>query len=318
MTEATQSSAPEAERELVLERVIDAPRALVFQAWIKPEHLVNWFGPKGFSCETQAIDVREGGTWQFIMHGPDGTDYPNVHRYVEIVENERMVYDVGEALDGPAQFRTTVTFIDEGVRTRLRMASVFPTAEAVAFVKGFGAVELGYQTLDKLAERVDTMVFSLSRTVDAPRELVYLAWTEAERLAKWWGPKGFALEVLTLELRPGGIFHYRMSNEAGHEMYGKFVYLDVQPPERLAYISSFADPDGNTVRAPFSQDFPLEVYNLLTFSEENGKTTLSLSGGPLKATEAERAFYHGMKTSMQQGFAGTFEQLDAYLAGAQA
>lgn len=317
MTEATQTpGTANADREIVQERVFDAPVALVFKALTDPAYLPKWFGPKGFTNSVHEIDVRPGGVWRFVMHAPDGTDFDNVIQYVEIVENERMVYDQGSAVDEAPHFRVTVTFEDLGGKTRLCMRSVFPTAEAVEAVKKFGAVELGQQTLDRLANLLATSAqsFSISRSFDAPRELVFKAWTEAERLAQWWGPKGFDLEVVSLEVRPGGVFHYRMSNAQGAEMWGRFFYAAVAAPERLIYLSSFSTPEGGVARAPFSEDFPLLVYNVLTFTEENGKTTVSLSSSPIDGTPAEQAFFTGMHASMQQGFGGTFDQLDAYLA----
>ena len=94
-------------------------------------------------------------------------------------------------------------------------------------------------------------------------------------------------------------------------------HLEAQAPERLVYVSSFSDAEGNTTRAPFAQDFPLEIYNVLTFTEHDGKTVMELGGGPLDASPAELAFYQGMNASMQQGFGATFQQLVAYLASAR-
>jgi uncharacterized protein YndB with AHSA1/START domain len=314
VTKATQPAAVDADREIVMERAFYASRSLVFQAYTQPQHVQQWFGPKGFTVTTQAIDIRPGGSWQFVMHGPDGTDWDSVIRYQEIVKDERLVYDMGHSPDGPAHFHVTITFSDDNGKTLVRQQMVFPTAEACAAVKGFGAIELGYQTLDKLAEHLKTMAFTLKRTFDAPRERVYKAWSEPERFAQWWGPKGFALEVKKFEFKPQGVFHYRMSNEAGMEMWGKFVYLELTPPERIVWITSFSDAEGNVTRAPFSQDFPLQILNCLTFTEHDGKTTLELIGGPISPSDAEGAFYAGMQASMEQGFKGTFDQLDEFLA----
>lgn len=318
MTEATRPHAVDPARTMVLERVFDAPPALVYKAWTDPAHLPHWFGPQGFTTTTHAIDVRPGGGWHFDMHGPDGTTYPNFIRFVELEAGARIVIDHGESPDGPPKFRATITLEDVGGKTRLRQESVFPTVEALEVVKGFGAEALGYQTLAKLGERLETLGFAITRTFAAPRALVYQAWSDPERLSKWWGPKGMTLEILTLDFRPGGVFHYRMYNAQGAEMWGKFVYTETTAPERIAYVSSFADAAGNVARAPFAADFPLEVYNVLTFSERDGQTTLSLAAGPRNATPAEWAFFEGMNASMQQGFGGTFEQLVAYLAEAQA
>ena len=99
-------------------------------------------------------------------------------------------------------------------------------------------------------------------------------------------------------------------------MWGKFVYREVKPPERLVFVNSFSDEKGNIIRAPFSADWPLEVLSTLTFEEQNGKTTLTLRGVPLNASDAERKAFEGMFGSMQQGWGGTLDQLAQHLAKA--
>ena len=106
-----------ADREIVITRVINAPRALVFEAWTKPEHIGNWRGPRGFTTTTHSMDVRPGGEWRFVMPGPVGTDYKNRIVYLEVDEPERLVYDhFGEEGDEKEKFQTTVTFLDGGTR----------------------------------------------------------------------------------------------------------------------------------------------------------------------------------------------------------
>lgn len=158
--------------------------------------------------------------------------------------------------------------------------------------------------------------FVITRVFDAPRELVFKAYSEAERLMHWWGPKGFTMRVSTLDFRPGGVFHYCMRSPDGHDMWGKFVYREIAAPERIVFINSFSDAEGNLVRAPFSPTWPLEVLNTLTLSEHEGKTTLTLRGGPYNATEAERKTFDDAHDSLRQGFTGTFDQLADYLAKA--
>ncbi|MDB5100669.1 MAG: hypothetical protein JWM80_5090 [Cyanobacteria bacterium RYN_339] len=307
----TQATATASDREIVQERIIDAPRALVYKAWTDPAHLPVWFGPKGFSCTTQAIDLRVGGHWTFTMHGPDGKDWPNHMAFAVMEAPSRLEFQHGAA---PGEgFQVVVTFEDLGVRTRLRQVITFPSAEECAAVKGFGAVELGQQTLDKLAERVATMGLRITRTFDAPRERVYQAWADPERFAQWWTPKGFSVEVKQAEIRPGGVLHYCQRNDQ-MEMWGRIEYVELVAPERIVFKNSFSNPDGGIARAPFSADFPLQIYNVLTFAEQDGKTVLEMGGGPLEATEAERAFFAGMNASMQAGFKGTFDGLAAYLA----
>jgi uncharacterized protein YndB with AHSA1/START domain len=146
-------------RSIVTTRVFDAPRELVFAAWSDPEHLAQWWGPNGFTTTTRAFDMRPGGVWRFVMHGPDGRDYQNRITYDEIVKPERLVYSHGGAEDvEPVQFRVTVTFEDLGGKTRLTMRAVFPSAaERDRVAKDYGAVEGAQQTLARLAEHLKTM-----------------------------------------------------------------------------------------------------------------------------------------------------------------
>lgn len=157
--------------------------------------------------------------------------------------------------------------------------------------------------------------FLIERTFNAPRELVYLAWTQADSLAQWWGPKGFKITVARFEFSPGGVFHYSMTADNGAEMWGRFTFEEMLHPERIVFISSFSDKEGNKTRGPFFDGkWPLEIRNVLTLTEDDGKTKLTLKGAPVNATPQEIALYESMAGSMQQGFKGTFDQLEAYLS----
>jgi uncharacterized protein YndB with AHSA1/START domain len=156
-------------------------------------------------------------------------------------------------------------------------------------------------------------LFVISRVLDASRERVWQAFAMAEALAQWWGPVGFAIEVKRLEFRPGGMFHYCMKSPTG-DMWGRFIYREIAAPERIVFINSFSDPQGEITRAPFPGPWPLEVLNTLTLLEENGKTTLNLRGGPINATAEELAVFRAGFDSMRQGFGGTWDQLAAYLS----
>jgi uncharacterized protein YndB with AHSA1/START domain len=154
----------------------------------------------------------------------------------------------------------------------------------------------------------------ITRVFDAPRALVWKAWTEIDHLKRWWGPKGFAMGACTLDFRPGGAFHYSMRTPDGRELWGKFVYREIVVPERIVFINSFADASGNIVRNPWNAHWPLEILNTQTFTERDGKTTLTLRGRPINASELERKTFEDGRQSMQQGFAGTLDQLADYLA----
>ena len=136
------------DRELIFTRVFDAPRELVFKAWTDPRHLVQWWGPKGFTTSIYEMDVRPGGVWRLTMHGPDGVDYKNRIVFLEVVKPERLVYK-HEPEEGsePVTFEITVTFAEEGGKTRVTMRMLFPSlAERELVVTKYGAVEGAKQT----------------------------------------------------------------------------------------------------------------------------------------------------------------------------
>lgn len=149
------------EREIVQVRTIAAPRELVFEAWSKAEHLDAWWGPSGFNTVTESIDVRSGGHWRFVMHGPNGVAYPNYIRYIEVKPPELFVYDHGGEPDQDAHFKVTVTLIEKNGQTELTMRALFPSVEARDYVvREHNAIEGGQQTLGRLADYVATKLQS--------------------------------------------------------------------------------------------------------------------------------------------------------------
>ena len=143
-----------AERTMALRRRIQAPRQVVWQAWTNPDALPQWWGPDGFSCRTQRIDLRPGGEWVFDMIAPDGTVFPNHHLYREFRTEERIGYTLLWGENGPKHADAWVSFEDADGSTEVTLGMVFSTAAAYQDAKGFGAVELGLQTLGKLARFV--------------------------------------------------------------------------------------------------------------------------------------------------------------------
>jgi uncharacterized protein YndB with AHSA1/START domain len=288
------------DREIVITRVFDSPRDVVFQAWIDPQHIGSWWGPKGFTTTTYQMDVRPGGVWRFVMHGPDGVDYQNKIVYLEIMKPERLVYDHGDEADA-GHFRVTVTFADQGGKTKLTMRSVFKSAaERDEVVTKYHAIEGGNQTLDRLAEHLATKAayrdLVLTRIFDAPRELVFKAWTEPERLRRWWGPKGFTNPVCEVDVRPGGAMRIHMRGPDGvvYPMTG--VFHEIIEPERLVFSSSALDKNGNPL---------FEVLTTVTFSEHGGKTKLTLHASVEKATAEGAPHLAGM----EQGWNQTLDRL---------
>jgi uncharacterized protein YndB with AHSA1/START domain len=158
----------------------------------------------------------------------------------------------------------------------------------------------------------------LKREFNAPRELVFKVWTDPEHFGKWWGPKGASLDVVKMDVRPGGVFlGCQKSADGQYVMWGKYTYQEVQAPEKLVWIQSFSDEEGNIIRAPFDPNWPLEILNILTLEEKEGKTLLTLQGGPINASAEEQAAFDAMSPMVAQGFEGTFEQLENHLASQQ-
>ena len=137
------------EHTMTLERVFRASPAQVYAAWTDPEALPRWFGPKGYTCETHAMDLRVGGEWRFTMRG-EGMEFPNRHRWTELVPHERIAF-LMDGLDGREPKAVTVTLTPEGSGTRLRQVMVFPDPEDLALARSYGAEAKGQETLSKLA-----------------------------------------------------------------------------------------------------------------------------------------------------------------------
>ena len=154
MAAESKNAALVGDREIRGTRVFDAPRELVWKAWTEPEHIGKWWGPDGFTTTTHKMEVKAGGVWRFVMHGPDGRDYQNKITYLEVIEPERLAYKHGGDKEvEPVNFQVTVTFTEQAGKTRVEMRMVFPSVKARDYViETYGAVEGLNQTLARLEE----------------------------------------------------------------------------------------------------------------------------------------------------------------------
>ena len=148
-----------ADREIVISRVINAPRELVFEAFTEVRHLSQWWGPEGFTTTTRAFEFSVNGVWDFVMHGPDGTDYQEWISFTEIVPPERIALLHGEFRGDPNAFESILTFAPDGEATRIEMYTIFPTKEVRnEAVEKYHAIEGGRQTLSNLADYVAALL----------------------------------------------------------------------------------------------------------------------------------------------------------------
>jgi uncharacterized protein YndB with AHSA1/START domain len=294
-----------ADREIVVSRVFNAPRALVFQAWSSHEHLAHWYGPDGFTITTHEMAFEPGGVWRFIMHGPDGRDYPNRVIFKEVVEAERLVYthdDGGEAAV-PVSFETRVTFDEvDGGKTKLTMRSVFATKQEKDRVeREHGAVEGGLQHVGRLAEylamqsggKAATLTICLPsekevilrRVFNAPRNLVFQAMTQPEHVRNWWGCKAFTMTVCEMDFRVGGSWRFVQRAPDGSEHPFRGDYLEIAAPERVVQTFVY-DVEG-------IRDFP--ATETVTLVEQDGKTILTNRIVHLNQQARDGHFYSGME-----------------------
>ena len=312
MNTMSKPQATTAEREVVTSRLVRAPRALVWKVFTDPNHLSHWWGPNGFWSSTREYDFRVGGKWLFTMHGPDGTDYLNKVVFDDIDEPNYVFYKhMGEGDTADVFFEAMISFEARGDKTNVTLRSIFATAQERDFVvEKYGAVEGAHQTLSRLdafaqhEQRKDTHKLELtlpselearfSRLFDAPRELVWKAWTEKEHMQKWMtGPEGWTMEVLENDFRPGGSWKYvwRKTNSTEMEMNG--VYREIVSPSKLVSTENWGGP------------YP-ETVNHLVLTEEHGKTrmTLSIIYPTVEARDA------ALQTGMDDGMAVSFDRLN--------
>jgi len=257
-----------ADRELSIARIFAAPREKVWRAWSEAVHLMQWWGPDGFTNTFKEFDFRPGGAWRFTMHGPDGTDYVNENVFGEIVAFERIVID---HVSWP-KHRVVATFEDApGGQTRVTFRQIFESAEDFAKVRPYAEPSNG-QNMDKLgaylsAIDAESRELTITRTFDASREKVWRAWTDPAHLAAWWGPEGFTNPVCELDVRPGGAIHIVMRGPDGVEYPMHGVYREIAAPERLVFTNFAVDPDGHPM---------MDGLTTVTFIERGAKTEMTL------------------------------------------
>ena len=300
----TTITAPANEPVIILTREFDAPRELVYAMHTRPEHVKRWWGPSYITLSICEIDLRPGGEWRYVFAkgaGP-GMTFKGVYR--EVAPPERLVYtfifDVEHIRDHPAL--VTATFEERDGKTTLTQTTRHDTFEARDGHLHSGMETGAKETMDRLEELLATMPtrLVLTRVFDAPRDLVFKAWTERDRLERWWGPKGFTTPRCEVDVRPGGKIHIDMRGPDGtvYPMFGE--YREIDEPRRLVF-SSWA-PNANGVAM-------FELLNEVAFADLGGKTEMTLRVRAVKVTGDAPAPLQGMA----QGFTEMIERLQAYV-----
>lgn len=320
--------------DITLQREYDAPIDAVWQAWADPEQIKEWWGPRGFTITTESRDLRSGGIWKYTMHGPDGVDYANYTKYIEVENQKKLVYDHGATEGGKGLFKVTVIFTplksnannsdkpdnsDKSDKTRMDMTMTFESAEAAQTSRGFIKKAGGDATWDRLAEYLekklhDKEVFVINRSFDAPIEKIFDMWTNPAHVQKWLPPTGFDMQYKTCDIKPGGKAFYSMSN-GSVTMYGRCQYLQIEKPDHIVYTQQFCDENENVSRHPMAPTWPEDMLTDVRLTAENKDVTLVTvtwqPHGSFTAEELEVVIQ--ARGGMTQGWTGSFDKLEEYL-----
>jgi len=286
---------------LQIERVFDAPRALVFEMWVKAKHMSNWAAPDGFTIPVNEGELRLGGQWRSAMRGPDGNGRWLSGTYREITPPQRLVFS--HQWDGGPETMVSVTFEEFGDKTRMIFRQTgFESLAARSGHEGgwnqsFGKLSayLGKFIADdraRAAANDDGKVLELERLFDAPRALVFKLWSSPEHIVRWWGPKGLYLVHCEMDFRVGGEWRFCMQPQQhpGHWIHG--IYREIREPERLSF-TYINDNDGH------------QMLVTVDFLEQDSKTLLKFRQSQF-FTVAERDG-HG------EGWSETFDIFQTYL-----
>lgn len=241
--------------EIMFSRVFDAPRELMFRVWTEPEHIRRWWGPHDFTVPLAEFDARPGGRLRIDFRGPDGEVFPNFGEVREVSPFDRLVFTAEYRHGGDKLLvgsLVTVTFADEGARTRVIVKAKVYHAEPEAADSLAGMEEGWTQQLDKLeleardaahgrpgrltiAAPQGRPYMLMTRMLEARRDLVWACMTSAEHFANWWGPRSYANEIAAFDVRPGGRWRVVQRDAEGREFVFHGEFRELVPPGRLVW-----------------------------------------------------------------------------------
>ncbi len=302
--------------EIMLTRVYDAPLKLVWDAWTDLKHIEKWWGPRGFTLTTQSKELKAGGKWIYTMHGPDGTDYPNIATYHEVVPLEKLVYDHGGNAERQKLFTVTATFREENGKTVLTIISAFDDAEAAKAAKAFIKSAGGNATWDRLGEFLEEKYhgkdpFIIQRSFDTDIKTMFSIWQNPESLAQMLGPKGAQTKFLRTDVREGGqsLWEMTIQSKAKH---GVLVFDKIKPYSAFIYRQTFSDKDGKFTKAPHETPYPDQLLTTVEFFEEEPRVTrVSVRWDIVgSASEAEKKGFDELKPIMTTGWNESFDKVD--------
>jgi uncharacterized protein YndB with AHSA1/START domain len=305
-------------KELTITRFLNASPALVFKAWTDPKHLAQWWGPKGFTNPVCEVDVRPGGAINIDMTFPDGRSHPMGGTFHEVDEPHRLVFTT-RAFDLPdgtyaLEVLNTITFEELHGKTKLTVHAKVTKAGPGSEMPIAGMNQGWNESLDRLTTEIRQTLgakFNLvadygkqdvwiSKTFNAPRELVFKVSTDAKHLPNWWGPRFLTTVVERLELKKGGIWRILQTEPGGFVHSFNGVYHSVTAPEKLIYTFEY-EPEAGHV-----------VLQTDTFEERDGKTTVTTHAVFSSVADRDGMINSGMEFGVAEGVE-RFEEILATL-----
>lgn len=302
----------EGKTDLVITRMIDAPRELVWKAWTEPEQIKRWWGPKDFTTPVWKADLRLGGEIFNCMRSPDGKNYCSKGVFLGINPPERMVLTdsfadekgnvvpasyYGMSKDFPLVMKITLLLEEQDGKTKLtlRHADIPPGEDSEGAKQGWNESfdkldrHLEIEKASTFGKSVPTFEFPsdreivITRIFDAPRERIFQASTDPDLIPQWWGPESYTTRVEKMDVRPGGEWRFVQRDNEGNEYVFKGVYREVVPPEREAHTFEFESMPGHV------------IIETSTFEEFDGKTRLTINELFQSREDRDGMFNSGMK-----------------------
>lgn len=305
------------EAEIRSSRLYAAERGQIYAAFSDVSLLPLWWGPKGFSNTIHVFDLREGGVWNFTMHGPDGSDYPNQKNFTLVEPGRRVEFDHAAPMH---RFHMTLALEDRAGGTQLSWNMKFEEAEEAEKLRGFitQANEENFERLESLLAKLPTVQDSvLERVFDASRESVFAAWTQAETLSQWWGPHAFTNPVCEVEAEKGRDYRIVMRSPEGEDYALKGTFLEVTLPWQIALTMDCSEhpPQWHDVMKPGRSKDDANPAGLIlitvTFIAEAEDRTRVLLRQRFESPEIYQSF---MRMDMHSGWNESFDALAALLA----
>lgn len=311
--------------EVVRTRAFHAPRELVFEALTSCGQLGRWFGGRGAELVSCQMDVRPGGHLRFALRDRNGDRHPFLGRFRVVAAPTRLVYSLvyDVARWRGNEIQVTVTLSEQGGVTLLTNATAFAAPAERNAYRASGLEAVAAEGYDRLAEllAVETTPASegelvAARLLDAPPDLAFAAWTDARKLAYWWGPAGAAVETRRLEPQPGGAYHYGVRQAAGEVRWAKLTYREVLPPERLVFLATAADEGGKPVVDPDAGPWG-EVLTTLSFFDTGGRSMLIVRARPLAGSRGRAPGTGAARDQAAARLEATLTRLARFLAEAR-